>query len=77
MGRADERLTLLKNSIEGTEKVSVTTKIYNGSVTDSMLEAADENGTDFIIIGTRGETELTERILGSTTSNILGKTKVS
>ncbi|MDB5247857.1 MAG: UspA protein [Segetibacter sp.] len=73
---ANERLALLKSSIEGAEKVAVTTKIYNGSVTDSILLASEENGADFIVIGTRGETELTERVFGSTTSRLLGKTKV-
>ncbi|MDB5249722.1 MAG: UspA protein [Segetibacter sp.] len=76
LDKANEHLAFLKKSIEDTEKVTVTIKIYNGNITDSILQASEENSADFIVIGTRGETELTERIFGSTTSGILGKTKV-
>jgi nucleotide-binding universal stress UspA family protein len=76
LDKANEHLALLKKSIEDTEKVTVNVKIYNGNVTDNILQASEENNADFIVIGTRGNTELTERIFGSTTSGLLGKTAV-
>lgn len=74
--KANENLSLLKKSIEDTEKISVNVKIYNGDITDSILQASEETTADFIVIGTRGETKLTEHVFGSTTSKLLGKTKV-
>lgn len=76
LDNANKSLALLKESIEDTEKILVNIKIYNGNVTDSILQASDETTADFIVIGTRGETELTEHVFGSTTSELLGKTKV-
>ncbi|MGZ8538344.1 MAG: universal stress protein [Flavisolibacter sp.] len=73
---AGKNLALLKNSIEDAEQITVHTKIYTGGVTDCILEAAEVNEADMIIIGTRGETKFTERIFGSTTSDLLGKSKV-
>jgi len=76
LDKADKSLALLKKSIEDTENVTVQTRIYDGNVMDSILQAAEDHNADFIIIGTRGETELADRIFGSTTSNLLGKTNV-
>jgi nucleotide-binding universal stress UspA family protein len=76
LDQANESLITLKNSIEDSEKVTVNIRVYNGNVIDSILLAADETSADFIVIGTRGETPLTERIFGSTASGLIGKTKV-
>lgn len=76
LDNANKSLALLKTSIEDTEKISVSVKIYDGNVADSILLASEETAADFIVIGTRGETEITERVFGSTTSDLLGKTKV-
>ena len=76
LDNANKSLALLKTSIEEAEKISVTVKIYEGNVTDSILLASEETASDFIVIGTRGETDITERVFGSTTSNLLSKTKV-
>jgi nucleotide-binding universal stress UspA family protein len=76
LAKAGKSLAILKNTIEDAEKVTVNSKIYNGSVSETILKAAEENRADFIIIGTRGETELAERIFGSTAGDILGKTNV-
>ena len=73
---AKESLSLLKRSVQDKEQVIINTKLYDGVVTDTILHAVEENNADFIIIGTRGHTPLSERIFGSTTSGILGKTNV-
>jgi nucleotide-binding universal stress UspA family protein len=73
---ASKNQTLLANRIQETWPITIHTKIYNGNVPDSILKAAEESEADMIIIGTRGETKFTERIFGSTTSDILGKPKV-
>jgi nucleotide-binding universal stress UspA family protein len=74
--RANKSLSLLKKSVEDKEPVTVHTSLYNGFPVDSILTAAEDNGVDFIIIGTRGEMPLSESLLGSTTSGVIGKTKV-
>ena len=75
LNKANEKLSDLKRSIEDTEEIKVNTIIYNGSPTDCIIQAEEEIGVDFIIMGTRGETELTESMFGSTTGNLIEKTK--
>ena len=74
--KANENLLLLKKSIEDTEKLSVNIKLYKGTVTDTILQAADEHHADLIIMGTLGEAGLKEKIFGSKTAGIIGKTNV-
>lgn len=74
--KANERLSLLKKSIEDTEKLSVHTKLYNGKITDTILQASEEHNADLIIMGTLGEAGLQEKIFGSITAGIIGKTNI-
>ena len=74
--KANEQLSLLKKSIEDTEKLFVNIKLYKGTVTDSILQSSEEHPADLIIMGTLGEAGLKEKIFGSTTAGIIGKTNV-
>ena len=74
--KANENLSLLKKSIEDTENLSVHIKLYKGTVTDSILQASEEHHADLIIMGTLGEAGLKEKIFGSITAGIIGKTNI-
>ena len=74
--KANENLSLLKKSIEDTEKLSVHIKLYRGNVTDTVLQASEEHHADLVIMGTLGETRLQENIFGSLTAGIIGKTNI-
>jgi nucleotide-binding universal stress UspA family protein len=73
---ANQNLSLLKKNIEDNRLIIVQTGLYNGPVVDSILQAAEDNQVDFIIISTRGETPFSESIFGSTTSGVIGKANV-
>ena len=73
---ANKSLGLLKKSIEDSENIIVNVKIYYDNIIESILQASEENSADFIVIGTRGETEFSEKIFGSTTSELLGKSNI-
>lgn len=74
--KANENLSLLKKSIEDAEKLFVNTTLYKDAVTDTILQASDEHHADLIIMGTLGEAGLKEKIFGSKTAGIIGKTNV-
>jgi nucleotide-binding universal stress UspA family protein len=70
------KLSLFKKSIEDTEKVTVQTKLYKGFIADTILHATKENKADIIIMGTLGSAGAKEKILGSKTAGVIGKTSV-
>ena len=72
----NENLSLLKKSIEDTENLSVHIQLYKGKVTDAILQASEEHHADLIIMGTLGEAGLKEKIFGSITAGIIGKTNI-
>ncbi len=74
--KATESLSILKKSIEDTEKLSVHIKLYNGKITDSILQASDEHHADLIIMGTLGEAGVKEKIVGSISAWVIGKTTI-
>ena len=74
--KANENLSLLKKSIEDTENLSVHIKLYKSTVTDAILQASEEHHADLIIMGTLGEAGLKEKIFGSITAGIIGKTNI-
>jgi len=76
VNEAKEQISLLKKSIEDTEKVSVNTQVYEGSVEDTILRASEDTDADLIIMGTLGDTGLNEKIFGSVTAGIIGKTNI-
>lgn len=74
--QAYESLELLRKSIEDTEDVLVNTQLYNGTVKETILFAAKEHQIDLIVMGTLGQAGIKEKIFGSKTASIIGKTKI-
>lgn len=74
--KANEKLSLLKKSIEITEHLFVNIKLYKGKVTDTILQVAEEHHANLIIMGTSGMAGLHEKIFGSKTAQIIGETNV-
>ncbi len=74
--KANNQLLSLKKSIEDQEMYSITIKLYKGTVTDTILHACEKHHADLIIMGTLGEAGLMEKIFGSKTAWLIGKTSV-
>jgi nucleotide-binding universal stress UspA family protein len=72
--RAKEQLSLLKKSIEDTEGVSVETQVYQGAVENTIVQASEDLDADLVVMGTLGDTGLKEKIFGSVTAGVIGKT---
>jgi nucleotide-binding universal stress UspA family protein len=70
------KLANLKSSIQQTEGVIVDTDVYNGTVKESILETTKEKNIDLIIMGTAGANGLKEKLWGSKTADIIGKSQV-
>lgn len=73
---ATASLHLLKKSIAEAEHLAVETQLYKGPVQETILFAADEYRADLIVMGTLGNSGIKEKIFGSKTSAVIGKTKV-
>lgn len=71
-----EKLKLRKKSIETSEHVSVQTVLYEGPVIDSITEAAAKGKADLIVMGTLGNAAASEKIFGSKTAGLIGKTVI-
>lgn len=69
--RAHQQLSLLKESIEATENIEVTTHLYQGSVKNSIQLAAQQLQADLLIMSTMGHSGLKEWIWGSRTAGII------
>ncbi len=72
---ATTKLKMLKESIEGTEQLVAETQLYKGSAQDTILLAAGEYHADLIVMGTLGDSAIKEKIFGSKTAGIIGKSK--
>ena len=67
------KLSSYRGSIETTEKLQVETKLYEGLVTHTIVEAAKLHKPDLIVMGTLGNAGTKERILGSKTASVIAK----
>lgn len=76
LDKANKNMSYVKKSVEETEKLAVSTDLYNGNVTDTILEAVEQHEAGLIIMGTLGEAGLKEKIFGTVTAGIIGKTNV-
>lgn len=73
---AREKLSLISNSIRDTEKIDITTGIISDSSVNGILEAIAEYRADLVVMGTVGNTGFNERIFGSRTAVVIGKSPV-
>jgi nucleotide-binding universal stress UspA family protein len=73
---ATDKLTQLKVSIEKKDALSIESTVYTGSVKESILQTASEKNIDLVVMGTAGANGLLQKLWGSTTSAIIGKSQV-
>lgn len=73
---AERNLDLVKKSIEETEEVIVTTRIFMGGVKDAVTETATAVNADLIVMGTLGASGLKEKLLGSKTGSVMGSVNI-
>jgi nucleotide-binding universal stress UspA family protein len=71
-----QKLAQLKKAIQETEGITVNYSVITAPLLDSVMQAAAEKKSDLIIMGTLGAGALTEKIWGSKTASLIGKSKV-
>lgn len=76
LNEVHHKLTQLKSSIEEKEGIIVDTAVYKSTVTQSILQVTSDKNIDFIVMGTLGASGIKEKLWGSETGSIIGKTKV-
>lgn len=76
LNAANEKLAHLKKSIEETEGVVVDTFISTHSLYDAITKSVKEKKIDMVVMGTLGASGLKEKLWGSRTSAIIGKSDV-
>lgn len=73
---AEAQLEMIGKTITDSEGVKINTKVYFGPTENSILVATSENNVDMVIMGTLGNTALSEKVFGSVTAGIIGKITV-
>lgn len=76
LDEVNDRLSVLKNKVKMEEDFTVFTTVYEGNVTEGILQTIDDLDSDFIVMGTLGASGLKEKLIGSETATIIGKSKV-
>jgi nucleotide-binding universal stress UspA family protein len=74
-GRVCEMKVFRKKIVREFPGIKTKIKITEGSPSSRIIEYAEQQQPDLIIMGTKGATGLKEIFAGSTTSGIIGKTK--
>jgi nucleotide-binding universal stress UspA family protein len=71
------RLRRLKFYHEDTHSVRIKIKLYEGdNITECILNAAEDNHADVIVMGTQGAANLKNKILGSNAADVINKSEV-
>jgi len=73
---AQEKLDHLKKEVEEKEGIMLYTHLSLRPFAESVLEISDELHIDLIVMGTLGASGLKEKILGSRTANLIGKSRI-
>lgn len=73
---AQRKLDQVKASIAETESLEIRTFLREGEVDEHILELSEEKDIDLIVMGTFGINGLKDRIWGSKTAGLTGKTRV-
>lgn len=76
LDEAYHELEKLKSRIKEREGVNVDSIVYTSPVTESINQATNDKNIDFIVMGTLGASGIKEKLWGSETAAIIGKTKV-
>jgi nucleotide-binding universal stress UspA family protein len=73
---AEEKMTPVINSIYAQEGVKASLKIYRGSIINTISGAVGECNADLVVMGTIGNGAIKEKIFGSRTAAVIGKSQV-
>jgi nucleotide-binding universal stress UspA family protein len=73
---AQEKLDQLKKETKETKGITLTTHLSLRALTESVLDISEEFGIDLIVMGTLGASGLKEKMLGSKTANLIGKSRL-
>lgn len=73
---AEEKLKIIAGSIKETEAVQVSTGVFADSSVNSILSAIVSYQADLVVMGTIGNTGFNEKVFGSRTAGIIGKSPV-
>lgn len=73
---AKEKMRLLVKSISSTENIQANTVITEGAVVSSIMDTAGIEKTDMIVMGTLGNSAFKEKVFGSKTAAVIGKTNI-
>ncbi len=76
LATAKEKLSLLRSSILESEGLEITAGIVSDSSVNGILDAIAEYRADLVLMGTVGNTGFNERIFGSRTAVVIGKSPV-
>lgn len=71
-----QNLTQLKSTIRESKGVAVETHVSTASIKEGIFQVASEKNIDFIVMGTTGANGLKEKLWGSKTADIIGKSHV-
>jgi nucleotide-binding universal stress UspA family protein len=71
-----EKMALKIKNFADNENVRITTKVHNGTTLDAIHHAIREFNIDGVVMGTLGNTALSEKIIGSRTASVIGKSPV-
>jgi nucleotide-binding universal stress UspA family protein len=66
----------VKSVIKETEDISVASYVSTTSLNESILDLTNEKKIDFIVMGTSGASGLKEKLWGSKTASVIGKSHV-
>jgi nucleotide-binding universal stress UspA family protein len=73
---ATEKLGQLKMSVENKEAVALDTMVFTGGVKESILHFENEKDIELVVMGTSGASGFMQKIWGSKTAAVIGKTTV-
>ena len=74
--RANQKMALIRKSINETEPITITTEAYADSSINSILNAITAFKIDLVVMGTNGSAGAKERIYGSRTATIIASSPV-
>jgi nucleotide-binding universal stress UspA family protein len=73
---AETKLAQLKKQIEEKEGITVKTHLSLNQLTKAILDLTSEEKIDLVVMGTLGASGLREKLWGSNTASLVGKSKV-
>lgn len=70
------KLATLKDTIKETEGITVETHVSTVTLKESIFQVTSEKAIDMIVMGTSGANGIKEKLWGSKTADVIGKSKV-